>query len=612
MSSLVIDRPSTTTRAAAATITSSVGGNFYNSGVGYAVLEASGATWVTDLVRKGDYVQVNGGRETNRIVTNAATTYAGGESIKWYNGDDSRSYVLWFQKDGSGSAPAITTEILIGPVLVVTGDSANTIGGKIRTALGNTLRNTTVYGKDFLATTGATTTANMEAICPGNSTNIAIFSGAGFATVSTPTAGTDLTSGNQGIYRVHEVISETMLLLNTNWIASGVAVDGTATVFIGDNRILYTDETTITMDDIVADCADETLCEQIIFGAANASWPFKLYRACLSNITFTFTGATTCNFNIHNSIVCGAVGPTAVGGASTTVAVSGSSGQLNINVGLEGATPTEFSDGSVVSAFTYTGGSNVTINVAGSVFMNRENVTWTGVNNTFSGMTIHGQIPTFDTNSGNIETFNNIIIMGQGSNGLGIFADIDNSSNVVIADSPASGFLVSTGDFTISGLEISASAFTPIFNMAVATSNPTVLDPVEDYTLDELFTGSAGTGTKAYTFNPTFVAKDDATELPVPLEDLTVTITQIRESDNNEATPDDFTTDVNGKINAGAGLEMIRGDRVSGNNETYKYRIRVQGPTIRLRTFYYVPRQKFLDDITFAIQSFDLEGELGI
>jgi hypothetical protein len=534
LSTLLLDRPSTTTRYAAQTVTSSVGGNFYNDGAGHAVLEASGATFITNNVRRGDYIMVLGTREISQIATAsyAATLPAGGETISLVNGDDTQTYLLWFKNNGAGAAPVPGAgEIVIGFVNLVTGQTANQIATNIRTAL-TTARTNSLFGRDFLAPGGATNLVTITRICPGNCTNIAYYAGALTGWVlSTPTAGVDLTSGNQGIWRVHEVISETMLTLDSNWNAVGVAVDGTATTFIMDNQLIYTDETAKDDTDILADVNIPTIVQQITIGnLGTATWPYKLYIWNLTSITFVFSGATHCDFDLTESIVCYGGGATAAAGSGTQVIIAtGSPGTLNFRVGTFGTNYDEVNDGCHLAGIHPVMNNKGTIQFAGSSFMQRANSGWSGTDNKISGCLYQGNPPAMGLVLGglDIETLNNFILCGKDTNGFTIFSNPQNSENILIAGTLATGFLANSGTFVSAGVQLSDSAFRPVFNMAVGTNNPTVLDPYGDYTLAELFSGSSGIGTKSYTFNPRFVYRYEGTRSPVPIQNLNVKITQI-------------------------------------------------------------------------------------
>jgi hypothetical protein len=530
LSALLLDRPSTGTRLAAQTITSSVGGNFYNDGAGHAVLEASAATFITSLVRRGDYIMVNGTREISRAVFGAATTFVGGESYKFWNGDDTQAYVQWFTKDGAGAAPAVGAEILLPAINILTGQSASVIGGAVRTAF-NAARSTTKLGRDFLAAAGSTTTINMECICPGNATNIAVFTGGAGAwfTLSTPTAGVDLASGNQGIWRVHEVISETMLTLHANWNAVGVAVDGTATTLIMDNQLIYTDETAKTDADIVADINIPTIAMLVPTGNVT-DWPYKLYIWNLSAITFVFTGATHCDFDLSEAVIAYAGGGTNANTAATAISIaSNSPGTLSVNAGTFGTNYDEVNDGCHFMGVTFTMNNKGTQKFAGSSFMHRANAGWHGTGNKISGCLFQGNPPALGLVLGGLtwETLNNFILCGKNTNGFTIFSTLTNSENILIAATLASGILANSGTFTVQGMQLSDSAFKPAMNLTTGTNTPTILDPYDDYTLSELFSGSSGVGTKAYTFNPRFVFRYEGTRIPTPIENLNVKITKI-------------------------------------------------------------------------------------
>lgn len=529
MSYELINRPSTTVRHSSFTLTSG-SGNFQDTGAGYALLEASGATFVTNKVRKGDKVVVFGTREVSRFVSNAATTYTGGESFKFYNGDDSRSYVLWFTKAGAGTAPVVTTETLLGPVNVLVGQSAATIGTNIRNALSALLTTNVNFAIDFVTIDGSTSTCNITNMVPGNCTNIAIFSGAGFGTASTPTAGVTLTSTNNDYYEVQAVVSETMLMLDRNWNSAGVAIDGTATIYVANNQLRAIDEATVTLETIRTGANNERIVEKIPIGSEPATpHVFTMYLLNLTSIDIIHTGSTHTDVNMTDAIVVSTVGATG-GNSFTSISFSTAQpGTCDVNVGTIGSDPNyrEFSDGCCLMNIQPGLNNSGQYNLAGSMVMFRPNQVLSGVNNKYIGSIWSGNISNLSGTLGNaIETINNMIYTGKNTNGFAMFGNPANSDNILLADTPAAGFLLGAGSFTVKNLALSTGSFTPVFDI-VASSNPTILDPADDYTVDELFSNIGGTGTIAYTFNPRLVFRNAAYRTPLPIEGAFITITQI-------------------------------------------------------------------------------------
>lgn len=524
MSFLLVDTFSSTTRETGRTIT---GGTFTNVG-GKALLEASTGTWVTSGVRVGDYVRVAGTLEVSRVTAAAATSVSGGESFKFYNGDDSRSYVLWFTKGGSGTAPTVTTETLLGPVNVTVGQSASTIASNIRNALstsGSSTLSYTTFFKDFTVG-GSGTNCDITCKMPGNCTGIALFSGTLTGWSFTTTTSGATASANDGIYRVEHVLSNTAMILEQAWPSPGGAVAGTATVYVSDNRLIYTDETTITCADIETDCASKTIFGKIPTGITT-TWPWNLWRSNLYVIKFDHTGSTNTEFNLANDILMCMYGS---GADPTLVSIdSADPGTLTVNAGNAGSDAKSFSQGCVLAGVNFSvDNTDDIINLNGVTYLQGTSASnqsiLGGYGTSLSCSSFHGLPPLFG-NVGNYATFNNCIASYEGYYPV-ILTEIDFSDNILISDSTASGFLFATGEFTVTGLDLGADVYVPLFNMFAGTT-PHILDPFQDFTEAQLYTGSGGTGTKEYTFNPRFVFRDIETRAPLPIEDLNVDITKI-------------------------------------------------------------------------------------
>jgi hypothetical protein len=528
MSYLLLDTYNNSqTRLAAQTITSG-SGNFTDDGVGRAILDASGAAWVTNNTRRGDYVVVGGTREVHRWACAAATSIAGGESVKFYNGDDSRSYVLWFTKNGAGAAPATAGEILLGPVNIVTGQTAAQVATTTRAFINSAANQlvTTLYLKDFVPTAGGTgVNVDITNKRPGNCTNSAAFSGGMAGWVFTPATAGTVASANDGVYRVHEVVSETRLLLETAWPSAGIAVAGSATTYVADNRLVCIDEATVTPANIATACNNINIFQLEKSGPQAVTWVYSHYRSHLTVIYAKHTGATNTQFTFERTILINSVGGTGSGGTSFSI-LAVDPGSVTFVGGREGSDSKSFTHGSFFFNTHWSFRSTDIHQLFGCTTVHAQGPAGSfgfGDGSKMSMCTVHYAANIFGS-GGNFDTFNNNIVSMEVGLGFVMANTVDASDNFLLSNTNGAGLLSSTGSFTIEGFDIGGGAVLPVFTLFNDTE-PTLLDPAQDFDIDELFQGNAGPGSKSYTFNPRFVFRREGSKIPVPIENLSVSIT---------------------------------------------------------------------------------------
>lgn len=151
----------------------------------------------------------------------------------------------------------------------------------------------------------------------------------------------------------------------------------------------------------------------------------------------------------------------------------------------------------------------------------------------------------------------------------------------------------------IGGLLVSANAVSPSFNYTYSGGPEPLefIDPQEDYDLATLvvIAFTSGFADKQYTYNPKYVVPSVTVPPTVAPTGSRVVITEVNETDLTEQVVFDGLTDVNGNINAGAGVMLRRqsGQRTSVPDPTlivtnYTHRLDFPGSgfgsyTIQLR-----------------------------
>jgi hypothetical protein len=191
--------------------------------------------------------------------------------------------------------------------------------------------------------------------------------------------------------------------------------------------------------------------------------------------------------------------------------------------------------------------------------------------------------------------------------------DFLNSEDVLIGSAGVSGVLIGV-NATLGGFLLSAATTAAIAPVLFLVSSGTVnVDnlradiPITD--LLEISGGAGPIGQKRYLFNPTFVALNASGTLS-PVSGVTITIRDLLTG----SVVFSGTTNVLGKLNAGAGVILVRQDLTGvgpGAVTDYAYRLSVQGAGFRLvdEPFFMVARA--LNAAMIPLISPPYEGEFG-
>lgn len=182
------------------------------------------------------------------------------------------------------------------------------------------------------------------------------------------------------------------------------------------------------------------------------------------------------------------------------------------------------------------------------------------------------------------------------------------------------------GTVIIEGLGITDATFNPLWYVW-SFSNPLptlaiVLNPQEDYTTQELFTTATATrerGEIKFTWNPVFRERDANQVTGAPIEGLTIRIWDrcvsyfpwywlyyvdpISFPWATDQLFGEFVTDVNGQINGGVGVDLIRGIRDKGIRDVdtvWVQRIEIEGIGYRYVNTVQTMTQK-LDPVDFPV-----------
>lgn len=178
------------------------------------------------------------------------------------------------------------------------------------------------------------------------------------------------------------------------------------------------------------------------------------------------------------------------------------------------------------------------------------------------------------------------------------------TKNFLFSDSAALGTIQAT--VTIEGLLLSDAVTVPM--IIASTGVVTLLNSREDYTTAMLF--ASGQGQVRYTWNPRFVERDATGQIGAPITGIVVRAWEVQESTGTEteltADGSPWTTDANGRINGGAGVDFLRDHTANG---TYHQRIVVEGGNYRAQNFPITMRAKLDYDHPVDVQQTDFEGE---
>jgi len=146
-----------------------------------------------------------------------------------------------------------------------------------------------------------------------------------------------------------------------------------------------------------------------------------------------------------------------------------------------------------------------------------------------------------------------------------------------------------------------------------------VLNPRVDYSDAELyfiFNVPGSEGSRLYTWDPRFVARDAVAGAPSPIQGLSVRVLEVDDVSHaeTEITGSPFTTDVNGRI---SGVEVdrdginLRRSLVTGTStQTFSHRVVIEGGNYRAVNELITLSSRFEADFPVDVQQTDFEGEL--
>lgn len=513
MSYAVAKTEGATTRQANTAVT----GAFANQADGFGTVIAAGATFVTNGVRRGDLLRLLGTRESTEITTIAASGITGGDYFNIYT--PTTHYVFYAVKAGVGSAPGVGT---VEVAFSFTGTAANT---QVMLALVTAVNST---GQWNVSGTGATRTFQNKEPGPATDTSDgALPTGFTFTKITDGTTG----SGNDGVYVIERVISETTLLTRLSLPAPGAAA-GNLEIRNNDSTLLIDDEASITWAAILA-ASPEFVHRSQRLGHAT-QFNFYRYDHFFKTISVNYTTAGVSQWN-HSREIISCLLET----QCTVKNRSGSSGTLNIQLGTTGSDLLSGRNASVwVNMNPEFGTSGHTTNLCGgsSVYTDEQQVFDAGKNANVSGAIVFSGGFTMNNlpngAGGNLDT----LIIASGSFPYIAFNTQDSADNLIVVDSTnAAIFVISSGNLIqVPGLRLSDDAFRPIAQTLFATV--IFLDPKEDYAAQELYalggTPAAGQNfgaLKKYTFNPSFVLLNRNNLTRTPINSLQVRIYEIEE-----------------------------------------------------------------------------------
>lgn len=213
--------------------------------------------------------------------------------------------------------------------------------------------------------------------------------------------------------------------------------------------------------------------------------------------------------------------------------------------------------------------------------------------------------PTFQANTGVVES-----VVAYGIGGMVGQASGD-QDNVLIA-SATSGVSFAQAGTVVEGLLLSDQVVQPWLNN-FSLGLVILLNPRQDLDLaaHTLNIGAGATVEKRYMFNPTFAQFVAPFAPPLPASGLQVVINEINETTAAVTAIFTGTTNAQGKLNAGAGVELRRQLLDSSNVSTlFSHHIEVQGPGYRLVSQLFQLRAPADNTLTIPRIIPDYEGEL--
>lgn len=193
-----------------------------------------------------------------------------------------------------------------------------------------------------------------------------------------------------------------------------------------------------------------------------------------------------------------------------------------------------------------------------------------------------------------------------------LFALTD-ANNVLLTASVLAGLTFFAGSIT--GILISDSITLPLLQLAGTPAVFDFDDPREDYAMSDLAVGTTGipTGRKRYTFNPRFVKSSPTGATADPIENLTVEVYSVNETtDIATLVFGPALSDVNGRINGGAGILFVRAQTVGtpGTVTEFTTQIIVRGPGYRTTNRKLQLTERTTGDISIQLLADNLENEV--
>ena len=192
------------------------------------------------------------------------------------------------------------------------------------------------------------------------------------------------------------------------------------------------------------------------------------------------------------------------------------------------------------------------------------------------------------------------------------------AANILITESSLPGYVgFPAAPVTFEGLLKSDLAVSPLYQLFGADF--IILNPREDYTGTELFDlfsfpAFVSNGYIRYTWNPTFRERDATGALGAEIVGLKVRVWDQSILGVNEISGSPFTTDANGQLNAGAGIDLLRSWSLyfspSQYDIAFTQRIVVEGENYRAQDYTISMAQKLVYDHPVDVQQTDFEGEL--
>ena len=421
------------------------------------------------------------------------------------------------------------------------------------------------------------------------------------------------TTTNEGTFVVASVIDETNITVRGNPLTAAVPVGDTVTIYRAHNVIIIEDETAATMAAIIAGLtffqanwgiATDYITALGVAGAGIAAGVGEAYTidGVLEYRLVSTTGATVTELNIENEVW---INPRSGEGGFTNIStaffngevISGSvASPMLVNIGTRAGDTLSGRDGSMLYGIhvgnfgtTRVGADDLNVMMWGSA-CKVERVggnSFASIDGASELLTsiIMGQALSWPTNLGSagilvVESLSHIT-----EQGFGVFRGDADISNLVL-NAPVGQFLASAPNAVVAGLLKSDVSAQPLFAF-FGSSGARFLNPREDYPLSELgaefFPGTSPDFGKSYTFNPRFVSRDTVGNTGSPISGLIVEISEINETTQvaTAVTGSPFTTDANGQINSGAGVELDRQKLVSTTIRDFSHRLEVEGAGFR-------------------------------